>query len=308
MPIILLVEDSEVDRELMSGLLARDFDWLVSHAKNGAEAIQLMSDATPDVVVTDLMMPEMDGMQLVAHMTVHFPDVPVVLVTGQNDASLAFKALRHGAASYVPKAQLADQLLETVEQVLALRDPDRIDERIIQRTTNTRFRFELDNDPSLIPPLIDRVQQGMMDMQLCSATQRMHIGIALEEALLNALYHGNLELPVEKLADVRKILHDGQRSELVDDRREQEPYRDRKIHVAADFTRKRAQFVVGDEGSGFDLKTHLHDSVAESIEEESGRGLILMQTFMDEVLFNETGNEMRMTLRDPRMTTEEPTE
>jgi DNA-binding NarL/FixJ family response regulator/anti-sigma regulatory factor (Ser/Thr protein kinase) len=300
MPIILLVEDSEVDRRYMAGLLERDFDWLISHANNGAEAIGMMADATPDVVVTDLVMPELDGMQLVSQMTVDFPDVPVVLVTGQHDATLAFKALRHGAASYVPKAQLADQLLETVEQVLALRDADRMDERIIQHTTNTRFRFELDNDPTLIAPLVDRIQQGMIGMQLCSATQRMHIGIALEEALLNAMYHGNLELPAEKLSDVRKLLHDGQPSELVNDRREQEPYRDRRIHVAADFTRKRAQFVVADDGKGFNVKEHVHQSTTETMEEEPGRGLVLMQTFMDEVLFNEAGNELRMTLRDLR--------
>ena len=47
MPIILLVDDSEVDRQLMSGLLSRDFDWLISQAQNGSEALQMMSDATP---------------------------------------------------------------------------------------------------------------------------------------------------------------------------------------------------------------------------------------------------------------------
>lgn len=300
MPIILLVEDSEVDRQLMASLLDRDFDWLISHAKNGNEAIEMMLDATPDAVVTDLMMPEMDGMQLVAHITENFPDVPVILVTGHNDAAMAFKALRQGAASYVPKSQLADKLLETVEQVLALRDADRIDERIALHTTNTRFRFKLENDPTLIAPLVDRVQQGMINMQLCSPTQRMHIGIALEEALLNAIYHGNLELPIEKLADVRKELHDGQPSRLVDEKRQQEPFRDRKINVAADFTRERVQFVVSDEGSGFDVKHNVHSSVPETIEGESSRGLALMQSFMDEVLFNETGNEMRMTLRNLR--------
>jgi DNA-binding NarL/FixJ family response regulator len=305
MPIILLVEDSEVDRRYMANLLNRDFDWLVSHASNGAEAIEMMADATPDVVVTDLLMPELDGLQLVARITASFPDVPVVLVTGQHDAQLAFNALRHGAASYVPKAQLAEQLLETVEQVLSLRDADRVDERIVQCTTNTRYRFVLDNDPTLIPSLVDRVQQGMIAMQLCSATQRMHIGIALEEALLNSIYHGNLQLPLEKLAGVRKLLHDGKRSELVDERRGQEPYCNRKIHVAADFTRKRAQFVISDEGAGFDVKQHVFSSTPESIEEETGRGLVLMQTFMDEVLFNETGNEVRMTLRDLRLQPEE---
>ena len=225
--------------------------------------------------------------------------MPVVLVTGEEDASMAVKALRQGAASYVPKSKLSEKLLETVEQVLSLRDADHRDERIVDVTTNTRYRFQLENDPTLIAPLVDRVQQGMIGMKLCSPAQRMHIGVALEEALLNSMYHGNLELPPHRLVETRKLLHEGNKSELVEDRRAQEPYKSRKIHVAADFTRQRAQFVVGDEGSGFDAKAHLSQ---QSLEAEGGRGLVWIQTFMDEVVFNDSGNEMRMTLKDLRPT------
>ncbi len=297
MPIILLVEDSEVDRRLMTGLLNVDFDWLVSHASNGVEALGMMADTSPDVVVTDMLMPEMDGMQLVTEIGDQFPDVPVILVTGQEDATMAFQALKQGAASYVAKSKLAEELLETVEQVLSLRDADHFDERIVQLTTNTRYRFDLDNDPALIAPLVDRVQQGMVGMQLCSAAQRMHIGVALEEALLNAMYHGNLELPPHRLTEIRQLLHDGKTSDLVEERRQQAPYSQRRIQVAADFTRQRAQFVVGDDGDGFDSKAKLAQA---SMEGSGGRGLVLIQTFMDEVIFNPAGNEMRMTLSDLR--------
>lgn len=297
MPIILLVDDSEVDRRLMLGLLNADFDWLVTEAKNGLEALRLMPDTSPDVVVTDMLMPEMDGMQLVTQLGEDYPNVPVVLVTGQQDASLAFQALRQGAASYVPKAKLTEKLLETVEQVLSLRDADHFDERIVQLTTNTRYRFVLDNDPSLIAPLVDRVQQGMIGMQLCSPAQRMHIGVALEEALINAMYHGNLELPPHRLAEIRQLLHEGKQSDLVEERRRQSPYQDRRIQVAADFTRQRAQIVIGDEGPGFDAASMLTDT---KMEGSGGRGLVLIQTFMDEVVFNATGNELKMTLKDLR--------
>ncbi|MEM8666260.1 MAG: response regulator [Planctomycetota bacterium] len=298
MPIILLVDDSDTDRKVMEGLLSVDFDWLVTHAKNGAEALDSMQDAPPDAVVTDLIMPEVDGMELARQCSEQFPDVPVVVVTGQEDASLAFEALRQGAASYVPKSQLADKLLETVGQVLSVRDADKEDERIVQLTTNTRYRFDLENDPALIAPLVNRVQHGMIQMQLCSPTQRMHLGIALEEAIINAMYHGNLELPSHRLAEVRRHLHDGTTSELVEKRRLQEPYASRRVHIAADLTRKRAQFVVGHEGAGFDV-TQMPDANPGALEADHGRGLVLIQTFMDEVIFSDTGNEMRMTLLDP---------
>lgn len=138
-------------------------------------------------------------------------------------------------------------------------------------------------------------------MQLCSPAQRMHIGIALEEAQINAMYHGNLELPSHRLRQVRQLLHEGKPSELVDERRMQAPYKDRAIQVAVDFTRNRAQFVVSDEGEGFDVQANLPAPDHRVIEgAEGGRGLLLIQTFMDEVVFNQQGNEMRMTLKDLR--------
>lgn len=307
MPIILVVDDSDVDRTLISGLLGADVDWLIAEARNGVEALSSIQDTTPDAVVTDLIMPEMDGMTLLGELNESFPDVPVVLVTGQEDAQLALKALRAGAASYVPKSQLNARLLDTVEQVLSVRDHDHHDERVAEITTNTRYRFNLENDPTLIGPLIDRVQQGMIDMQLCSPAQRMHIGIALEEALLNAMCHGNLELPGGRLEDARKLLHEGTESEYLDERRDQSPYRDRRIRIAADFTRSRAQIVVADDGPGFDVQENLPKTTDEIMEGDTGRGLILIQTFMDEVIFNETGNEMRMTLADLRPRPEDVT-
>ena len=64
MPIILVVDDSETDRKLIGGLLKPKLDWIVQYASNGAEALDLIGQIFPDVVVTDLQMPEMDGIQL----------------------------------------------------------------------------------------------------------------------------------------------------------------------------------------------------------------------------------------------------
>lgn len=300
MPIILVVDDSEVDRRLMAGLLGADVDWLVSHASNGADALETISYATPDVVVTDLLMPEMDGMELVANLAESFPELPVVLVTGQDDAEIALKALRAGAASFVPKSQLTERLLDTVEQVLGVRDADHKDVRIVDITTNMRYRFTLENDPSLIFPLIDRVQAGMIGMNLCSPAQRLHCGIALEEALINAMCHGNLEIPKHRMAEVRHLLHENKPSELIEDRRRKAPFNQREIQVAADFTRNRAQFVVADQGEGFDFDAYLPSAPAENLDESTSRGLVLIQAFMDEVIFNPAGTEMRMTLKDLR--------
>ena len=65
MPTILIVDDSEVDRRLAAGLLEREGDYRVQFAKDGREALNLMRNALPDLVLTDMQMPERDGLGLV---------------------------------------------------------------------------------------------------------------------------------------------------------------------------------------------------------------------------------------------------
>ena len=55
-------------------------------------------------------------------------------------------------------------------------------------------RFELHNDPELIEPLIDLLQEDLAAMDFCDSAARMQMGVALHESLANALYHGNLEV------------------------------------------------------------------------------------------------------------------
>lgn len=170
MPVVLVVDDSQVDQRRVGGLLPKDLDWLVEYANNGREAIEYMELSVPDVVITDMMMPEMDGIELVSRIRVEFPEVPVILITAHGSEQLAVEALEQGATSYVPKDQMSTKLRETVEQVLALARADRTYSRLIECLARTQYEFSLDNDPTLIPPLVDLVQQMLAGMRCCNAS------------------------------------------------------------------------------------------------------------------------------------------
>ncbi len=120
MPTVLIVDDSLIDRELAGGLLSREGHWKIDFAGDGAEALARVEESLPDIVVTDLQMPNTNGLELTAAMRKRFPHVPVILVTAHGSESLAIEALNQGAASYVPKSQLADKLCGVVEQMLAM--------------------------------------------------------------------------------------------------------------------------------------------------------------------------------------------
>jgi anti-sigma regulatory factor (Ser/Thr protein kinase) len=213
---------------------------------------------------------------------------------------LAVEALERGATSYVPKSLLADKLLETVQQVLAVSRADGNYGRLIECLENTQYLFALDNDPTLVPPLVDLLQQLLAGMQFCDTTDRMHAGIALEEALLNAVLAGNLEMNREEMQEARSQLRHGNVSELVERRRREPPHSDRVTRVHADISLERAIFVIRDEGRGFDISTVPERRDPRTLEHHAGRGLVLMKNFMDEVRFDDVGNEVTMVMHARR--------
>jgi CheY-like chemotaxis protein len=297
MPTVLVVDDSAVDRRLAGTLLSRGTMLTVESAENGAAALARMRHCEPDLVVTDLQMPELDGLGLIKAVRVRHPRVPVVLMTAHGSEDLAVEALEAGAASYVPKSQLADKLLDTVEQVLAKSRVDRSYDRLTDCLEWAEFALDLDNDSSLIDPLIDVVQKLVEKSRLCDATGRVRIGIALEEALLNALYRGNLELGFEQMQEDRANLLQGLSVGLAEQRRIEPPYRDRKIHVQVRISPHEARFTVRDEGPGFDVVPIADSDDPSALARRGGRGLVLMRTFMDEVTYNDCGNEVIMVKR-----------
>lgn len=297
---ILIVDDSPLDQQLAGRLLQKGAgaDWFgpdglsLAYAGNGLEALQAIGEDAPDLVLTDLHMPEFNGLQLVEEVKLRHPQVPVVLMTAHGSEEVALQALRSGASSYVPKKNLAQDLLDTVSAVLEASQTTRNHARLLDCLTGVESRFELENDPALIPPLIGYLKDSRFRISGSDETGLVRLTMALREAVLNAMHHGNLELSSELRAGDGRAYH-----ELFLERRHQEPYASRRVTVIAKDTPEESTYVIRDEGPGFDLKTLPDPLDPANMEKVSGRGLLLIRTFMDGVLHNEKGNEITMVKR-----------
>src|SRR5262249_46593109 len=118
------------------------------------------------------------------------------------------------------------------------------------------------------------------------------VGIALEEALLNGLYHGNLEVSSELRQD-----GSGAYERLAQERRQQSPYRERALRVRAKLSRSEAGVVGRDDGPRLDPAALPDPTDPAQLERASGRGLLLIHTFMDDVRYNAAGNEITLVKR-----------
>src|SRR5262249_48847532 len=150
MPSVLVVDDSITDRKLAVGLLQRVPDFTVYEAADGKEALQSIGLHLPDLVVTDMQMPNMNGLELVSQIKEQFPLTPVILMTSQGSEEIAVQALQKGAASYVPKRVMATDLVDTIDRVMAATQQVRGRARLVNRMTQCEYAFSVENDLELV--------------------------------------------------------------------------------------------------------------------------------------------------------------
>lgn len=292
MPTVLVVDDSPSDRHLAGRLLQKETGLSVTFAGDGKEALDQIRREAPDAVVTDLQMPESDGLELVAAVKRDFPRLPVVLMTARGSEEIAVEALKKGAASYVPKAGLAMHLRDTVVRILSAAAADRIHSRLMHSLARCECRFVLENDAEMIDSLAAHVQEMLRCVPLGDESERLRVGIAVKHALLNAMFHGNLELPVD-LPD----LNSAEARLLIERRRGEPPYLERHVVLDASISPEAVTVTIQHHGPGFDgaaCDAPLEMSVTAG---HFVRGLILMRSIMDEVRFGASGQSVTLVKR-----------
>jgi CheY-like chemotaxis protein len=289
MQTLLVVDDSRVDRRLVGGLLQKTGEYEVIYAEHGRAALERLELDIPDAVLTDLHMPEMNGLELVQAIKSDYPLTPVLLMTAQGSEELAVEALRLGAASYVTKRRLGEDLISTVHQILEAASSTRGGTRLLNRISSLETSYVLPNETKLIHALSAQVRDTMRAMRIFPENDRLRISIAFEESLLNALYHGNLEVDSSLRDDDYGAYED-----LARRRSLQRPYIDRQLYVDISLTQQAARFSVRNEGPGFDPAVIPDPTDPEYLDRPSGRGMLLMRSFMDEVHYSEGGRQVTM--------------
>lgn len=289
---VLVVDDARVDQRWAGSIIERQTGMRPVYARNGVEALGAVAREAPAAVLTDLRMPEMDGLAFVEAMRARFPLIPVVLMTAHGSEEIALQALQRGAASYVPKRRLAEDLKKTLEQVLTAGRASVRRHRILDSETASESIFLLENDADLIPDLLARLHETSARFGLFDENAAMRVDLALHETLTNGMYHGNLELSSDLRQDGESHFHG-----LAARRRAEPPYAERRLHVRARFTHAEAVYLVRDEGPGFDPTTLPDPFDPANLERVGGRGLLLIRTFMDGVAFNAIGNEITLRKR-----------
>ena len=293
----LLIVDGDRDaRERLREIVEEVVDATCEFANTAADALRRL-DAAPesiDIVLSDLRIPDMDGMDLLDRIVAGFPLVPVVIVTSRSTIASAVEALKRGAAYYVPKNVRPEALRDAIEKmILSVRDRQRQADAM-ESVCSHRQEFRIGNDRRLIPILWSHIQGGLVSLGFLEPQTIVRTGVAFQEAVMNAIVHGNLELSSNPRDDSPALFE-----QTVVERSGQLPYRDRQVQIVVDVSRERLTFEVADEGKGFDPNSIADPTAPENLLRASGRGLLLMKHFMDEVCYNSHGNTVTLVKYAP---------
>lgn len=174
---ILAVDDQLYFRVFLEDLLEQEGFEVVT-AGSGAEALGLMEESLPDLVLTDLVMPEMDGRELVRQVKERWPDQDIVVVTSVGDVKTAVEAMRLGATDYLLKPIDRTALLRSIEGILERRAMHEEQDRLVAENLTFMGHFaQYERALGLFAtlsfePLADRIVE-----MLCLETNA-HAGVA----------------------------------------------------------------------------------------------------------------------------------
>lgn len=159
--------------------------------------------------------------------------------------------------------------------------------------SKTTSEFILENQPASVSAVVSYVRETLPKIGFNDKNSIVRVCGALTESLDNAVHHGNLELS----SDLRSG-NDNAWHAAIMQRRHTAPYKDRRIYVLVEMSKSEVRITIRDEGPGFD-HTKLPDPTDEcNLERCSGRGVFLVKNLMDEVYFNDAGNEITLIKRN----------
>jgi CheY-like chemotaxis protein len=293
-PLALVVESADADRGVLARI-AQDCGLEVTEVATGAAAMEAAEQKEPDVVLLDVHLPDMDGLQVLAQLRVDHPDLPVIVIAEPCEGERVEAALEVGALNYLCKpvnarevAFVLDRLQRALQEEAGLQAP-------LQTVQERRTALQLPCDLDLIPGVVLLLGREATCHYPGYRIPVADIKLALYEALANAVEHGNLEIDFEGKAEA--LMDPGGLADLIRKRRGDPRFAERVVQIQVIYRPAEVEYRVRDEGPGFDPMDFCPKKALGNVEALHGRGLALIRHYMDEVEWNPDGNEIRMSRR-----------
>jgi CheY-like chemotaxis protein len=261
---ILIVDNNEELRSTLEHVL-RDLGHTVVATGDRDEALSREDLEEFDLIISDLTDDADSGVQLLSELKRKRLLVPVVVSSDEAQQPGIVKAFKMGAANYLRLPYNKDELRNIVEKTLSYKLRF-VDDLKVLPHVHEKIDFELPSDLSLMNGVLHYLLERVAKLGLIKP-ERSNLFVALDEAFVNAVKHGNRNDP------------------------------SKMVRITAELSSSEARFTVEDEGNGFNLQEIPDPCDPANLFKSSGRGVLLIYNIMDEVKYNERGNQLTMVKR-----------
>jgi CheY-like chemotaxis protein/anti-sigma regulatory factor (Ser/Thr protein kinase) len=284
---ILIVEDDFYSRKYLKDLLELE-KFTCKTAENGQDGLKLNDEFKPDLIITDIQMPYMNGLEMVDLIREKQSDTIVIMTTAFGSEDLAIQALRLGANNYLKKPISDTELLPLLRKYESIIKNRSLKDTLPGKILRREVSFEFDTSIEIIPMIVERLIREVPSLDI---NDRTNIELGLIELITNAIEHGNLAITSKEKKDA---LENNTIQQLYNDRMVDPVFSSRKLFVEFKKDESSFQWIISDEGMGFDILSVPNPTIDGNLLELGGRGIFISRFLFDELEYMGSGNIVRV--------------
>jgi response regulator RpfG family c-di-GMP phosphodiesterase len=293
---ILVVDDEEHICKMVLRFLSMN-NYRGDSAKNGKKALDMLAKNKYDIVLTDIKMPEMDGISLMKVAKDTYPDLIFIIMSAYGTLESAIESMKMGAINFIKKPISIVELISTIKKA---------EDFIFSKSVHLKVKdYIIDINKSV--SLTTKELHQNLDMMVNYLTTELrdfgapkasvdNLTLALYEALTNAIEHGNLKLDKSITRDHTIEIFDNFLKDKLK-KLEDPALAGKLVLISFRFSKNEMEFTITDEGNGFDYKRFISDVESNIYTDKLNKGLFLIKHVVNKLEFNEKGNQIKMTIK-----------
>jgi len=266
-------------------------------ANDGEEALLIFQKEEINGIFCSLTLPKLGGLELLNEVKSVNSICPFVMICPHEDTENALNALQLGACDFLIKTINPHDLQRTLDRVSSLSEGFNSGEYAQDYLLQETRTLEIGNDFEGVNRIVAFMSQDLLNYHILKKEQLFRMNIILKEAIENAIFHGNLGLDASMRRESPKLFY-----KIALQKRDMDPYKDRKVSINYEISSNSSKYVIRDEGKGFAHSDLLDQVDPDNLLQIEGRGLVMIMNFMDEVFWNDRGNEITMVRYRKRKT------
>lgn len=288
---LLLVEDDPASMSYLE-IVVRKEGYEYKSAPDGQIGLELFRSFNPDMVISDINMANMDGLEMLKRIKFLKPECVVIMLTAFNSEEFVVKAMQSGANNYLKKPARREQLIALLRKYTAFVEDVKQIKNIAEYEKEHSFTFQFKSNIEIIPAICTYL---IDETGACFEEDiALDVKLGLGELILNAVEHGNLGIT---FSEKNEAVQDDILQNLYIERLLDKKLADKLVTINFKKNEEMCMWEIEDEGDGFDPDAIPNPLSEEGILRLHGRGIFICRFHFDDLFYNEKGNKVTIVKR-----------